>query len=751
MSFKSTASIMVGVASLWFAASATAQQVCLPAPRLLTTIPMGGQVGTSFDVTITGQNLDDFGDLLFSNPKISAKPKLGADGKPEANKFTVTIAADAPRGVHEARIMSRLGISSSRAFSVGTLAEVTRVKPNNSLETALELKPNSVCNAVMTQRAVDFYTFQGGKDKRVVVDCATAGIDSKLAAVLIIADSAGRDLLVDRAGGFLDFTPPADGKYLIKVHSLTFKGGPEHFYRLALLDAPAKGPVAEQPSTLAVSAFSWTPDEKSTIPKSAEAEPNNLPAQVQKITLPCEIAGAFYPAADVDSFEFAAKKGEVWWVEVVSERLGLPTDPFVLVQHVTSAGGKEKLTDVAELNDIPSPMKPSSNGYSYDGPPYDAGSPDVLGKMEIKEDGQYRLQLRDLFGGTRSDPRNVYRLIVRKAEPDFSLVAWAFHMNLRNGDRNALSKPIALRGGSTMAFEVVTVRKDGFEGEIELGMTDLPAGVTASGLKIPAGKSKGMMLITAAENAPRSIAGAKLFGKAEINGASVSRPCRLASMAWPVRDATNDIPRPRLMEDAPVSVNGTENAPITIAPKENKVFAAKAGEKLTIPLKIAWRSEFTGTSIKLKAFGAGFEGVKEFDVPLKATNSEAVLDLATLKTLPGEYTLAFYGSAVTKYRYNPDAIKSAAEEEKLAEQKVQTVAAMAKKLADEAKAAAAAKKAEAEAAAKLAVEQLKTADAAKAGAAKRMKAVTTAATPTDTVDIFVSEPIRILVTAADKK
>ena len=73
------------------------------------------------------------------------------------------------------------------------------------------------------------------------------------------------------------------------------------------------------------------------------------------------------------------------------------------------------------------------------------------GKFEIKEDGTYRLQVRDLFGGTRSEPDNVYRLIVRQAAPDFSLAAWAVHMTLRNGDRAALSKPMALRAGDSRA------------------------------------------------------------------------------------------------------------------------------------------------------------------------------------------------------------------------------------------------------------------------------------------------------------
>jgi hypothetical protein len=41
-------------------------------------------------------------------------------------------------------------------------------------------------------------------------------------------------------------------------------------------------------------------------------------------------------------------------------------------------------------------------------------------------------------------------------------------MTLRNGDRAAFSKPISLRAGGAMVFEVLAVRRDGFDGEIEL-------------------------------------------------------------------------------------------------------------------------------------------------------------------------------------------------------------------------------------------------------------------------------------------
>ncbi len=704
-----------------FSVSTFAQQVTLPLPRLLTIMPMGGQAGQSVEVTITGENTEDVTALTFSTPKITAKPVVGA-----VNKFTVSIAADAPVGVYDARVMSRLGVSSARAFSVNKLPEVVRTKVNNTLETAMPLNIGSICNATMTKRAVDYYSFQGVKGQAVAVDCAAAGIDSRLTPVLILADAKGADLKVNRTGGMIDFTPSVDGTYIIKVNDLTYQGGERHFYRLAL----QKGPAEPQPKTQIVSAMSWPPSGLAVTAAAKEAEPNNKDAQ--KITLPADISGAFFPAADVDTYEFTAKKGETWWVEVASERLGLNTDPFVLVQQVKDG----KFTDVAELYDIPPPMKTSSNGYSYDGPPYDAGSPDVLGKFDVKEDGTYRLQVRDLFGGTRSDPHNVYRLIVRQAAPDFALAAWAVHMTLRNGDRAALSKPLSLRQGDARAFEVVVQRRDGFDGEIEIGMENLPPGVSAAGLKIGKGKHYGHLIVTADEKAPRGFSLANITGKAVIGGKAVTRPVRLASMEWAVKDAKGEIPAPRLMASIPVSVTDSEQAPLTIATAENKVFEATAGRTLKIPLKLTWRNEFNGTSIKVKAYGEGFSAIKEFDIPMKAPTYELALDLAALKIAPGEHAFALQSLGICKYRYNPAAVPLAEAEQKKAEAALAAAAAEAQKIA--ATDAAAAKKA---------AEKKKAAESAMTAATSRMKSVTSTANPTDTVEILISQPIRVSVKA----
>ncbi len=419
---RSLARIVATLCVLCSPSLVMAQSVCLPAPRLLTTMPMGGQAGSEIEVTISGQYLDDATELRFSSPSITATRKLDAEGQAVPNQYVVAIAADCPAGIYEASVMTRLGLSASRVFSVSNLAEVTQSAASTTVSNAMPLEVNSICNAVMPARAINHYVFQAKKDQRLIVDCAAKGIDSKLNPVLIVADAEGRDLIVERRGGALDFTADEDGSYIIKVHELTFKGGPDFFYRLALTEIAPDEPVVRLPSTATVSSFSWPPSGLAPVAADSEIEPNDGHDQAQRISLPCDIAGSFSPAADVDTYEFTAVKGDVWWVEVASERFGLPTDPSVIVQHVAEPGGAEKLTDVAELSDIPSPVKVSSNGYAYDGPPYHAGSSDVLGKFEIKQDGVHRLRLSDLFGGTRNDPRNIYRLIIRKAEPDF---AWS--------------------------------------------------------------------------------------------------------------------------------------------------------------------------------------------------------------------------------------------------------------------------------------------------------------------------------------
>jgi hypothetical protein len=275
--------------------------------------------------------------------------------------------------------------------------------------------------------------------------------------------------------------------------------------------------------------------------------------------------------------------------------------------------------------------------------------------------------------------------------------------------------------------------------------------VKAAGLRIPPGKSQGTLLLTAAEEAPRGVRVAKVFGRAQIDGVEVRRECPSASMAWPVKDHSAEVPAPRLFADMPVSVGGAERTPLSILPGQEQPFEAVAGQKLAIPLKLQWRGEFSAGPVKLKPLGGDFAGVSAFDVPSKVEQSEVVLDLAALKLAAGDYTLALHGGVVSKYSYNPEAVKLVEAEQREIEKNAAIAAAELQKLTVAAKEAPPEKAAETQALTKAAGEKMKAMEAAKADVVKRMKSVSDVAAPKEIVDIVVSEPIRVRVKAAEVK
>ena len=650
---------------------AMGQAVCLPLPRLLTMMPMGGQLGTTFDVSVTGEHIDAATALRFSDSGISAVPKNREDGTHEPNVFTVTVADTVRPGVYEAAAIAPTGVSASRFFCVGDLPEIME----NSQPGIVQITPDTVANGVVASQAIDRYQVELEAGQRLFVECAAAGIDSRMQPVVAISDADGRDLAVDRRGGVLDFSPSTAGTYSIRVHDLCYRGGPAFFYRLVVRNAGVASEPPRHSAMRGVSAFSWPPN--GVGPQAAHSEQEVAGGGVERIELPCDVGGRFYPAGDVDCFEFEATAGDTWWIEVGSERLGAPTKPAAMIVRLPEGqktASSDQFIDVMQLKEIQAPIKPSSNFYSYDGPPYNAGSPDLLGKFVVEQTGTYRISLRDRFGGTRDEPRSDWRMIIRRAAPDFAVVGWALHMELRNGDRNDLSKPFALRRGATVAIEVATVRRDGFDGPIDLSVEGLPTGIHGQGIQIPAGKSKGLVFLTAESSAVVPPTSLTIVAEATIGGEGVQRLCQIASVAWPVKNHAQEIPIPRLLSDPCVSVSAIEQAPLVIQTGLHDpsagyaILPAKTNEQVKVPLRFTRNSEFSGGSIRLKAFGNHMQNFPVLEVPLTTDETEATIDLKALNVPPGRHTIAFYGTAIVKY-LTPHEKKAGGEDAK----KVKTV------------------------------------------------------------------------------
>lgn len=670
--------------------AARAWAVELPVIRLDTIFPPGGKAGSELEVTIAGADLDDAKQLHFSVPGITAEPK--------DKKFVVKIGPDVKPGVYDVRVAGLLGISNPRAFVVGDLPQAVKAAANNAPESAMELPIDSAVAGITTAAAVDYFKFTAKKGQRLIIECSAPEIDSRMAPVLAVLDATSRELETSRRGGLLDFTAPADGVYRIKLNDLTFTGGADHFYRLALTSGPhidfifppcgkpgAKGkftlygrnlpggapanlaahdgkPLEKleveidlpstgdphvdgllNPAAAAVDGFSYrlaSPHASNPVfiglasePVVAEQEPNNKPAEAQKITPPCEVAGQFAPAGDADFYTFDAKKGDVWWIEVISQRLDLPTNPFVLIQRDTA--------DVQEA-------------YAADtnlgGVRFNTASNDPALRFEAKEDGTYRVKICDLFGNARVDPRNVYRLAIRKDSPDFRLMTVAEPPPEKKDDRKAEPHAALLRADGTAAIKVLAFRRDGFAGEIELHAEGLPNGVTCKPTTIAAGANEGVVLLTSCEKPERWAGSIRVIGKAKIGDKELVREARGGVVCWTVADANVEAVRTRLTRDIVLGVSAAEPAPVSVAATEDKRWEIAAGGKIDIPLKITRRGEFK-EALKLKAMGApGLEPAKEIDVAATATTATATIDLATAKIPGGEYTVHFQTQTKGKFR-----------------------------------------------------------------------------------------------------
>lgn len=273
--------ICVGILSFWATGGSLHAQDS-PPPMLVSILPSGGQAGTTFEVTVSGQNLDTTEGLYFSMPGATAElirpqepasktPAKGKKPPPKTMaprnqfKFKVTLAENARVGIHDVRVVSKGGISNPRAFAVGDLKEVQEVEPNDDVPVAQKIDINATVNGVISAPTdVDYFVFAGKKGQRVVISCLSTSIDSKLPALVEVYGPSGSYLGSGRGyqenDAVVDVTLAEDGDYRIRVASFTYtQGGPDYYYRLNVSTAPwidaIYPPVVEPGTTASVTVF----------------------------------------------------------------------------------------------------------------------------------------------------------------------------------------------------------------------------------------------------------------------------------------------------------------------------------------------------------------------------------------------------------------------------------------------------------------------------------------------------------------
>jgi hypothetical protein len=163
--------------------------------------------------------------------------------------------------------------------------------------------------------------------------------------------------------------------------------------------------------------------------------------------------------------------------------------------------------------------KPPANGLPLFELPFEndddasrEGGRDSVLQFTAPADASYLLRITDSRGF--GDENAVYRLVCRRSQPDFSVA-------ITSGAKPSVSP------GSGREFQLKAVRRDGFDGEIRVDLTDLPPGFTAS---TPLVIEKGQTFATAAIYAetgltkptPEVAARTRLLCTALIGGREVS-------------------------------------------------------------------------------------------------------------------------------------------------------------------------------------------------------------------------------------
>ena len=406
-----------------------------------------------------------------------------------------------------------------------------------------------------------------------------------------------------------------------------------------------------------------------TAPVVLESADNDSPAKAQTLTLPCEVAGQFFPKRDLDWYSFEAKANDVFTIEVYSHRLGLPTDPGLLVQQVTkNDAGEEQVRQLALIDDVVSNFRDKS---------FDHRSNDPWYRFVAPADGIYRVMVRDSFSGVKSDPRMTYRLAIRPEQPDFRLAAAPVD----------LAGSVLLRRGSREAIRVTAFRKDNFDGEIRVSADGLPNGVTSSEAIIGPGNDYTILVLTAADDAPAGNGSMQIGGKARVKDTDVTRTARVGCVLEPVQfqQPNSNVASlsARVTDHILLTVSDAEKTLIAVTVGDNKTIETARGGVIKIPYSVT-RAEGVGGN--LTGFPMGLPPNVGAPQVAMGGNEKGEFELRLqANTPPGTYS--FYLASMVQgiqYSRNPEA----AEQAKKRQEELTKILADAQKKAQESQQAA---------------------------------------------------------------
>lgn len=653
----------------------------LPSPRLDRLTPMGGAAGSTVEVEIAGADLEEATTLLFDHKGLKAEYL-------KDRKFKITIAADAPTGTYDARVIGKYGISSPRLFQVTrSLAEVAEKEPNDDAATAQPIAVNSVVNGTSDGNREDLYRFAAKQGQRVVVECQAQKLDSQLDATLTLTDASGKQLAAN--GDWygrdpqIDFIAPKDGDYFVSVCDLTFRGGLP--YRLLVTDLPhvenvfpraiqVGKPVPltiygrnlgakSKPSSWRIGdlaldevqdlvtapadvlssgayRFSEHPTAHAVLPTAATCtltgfSVRGIPVLVtdSAVTLeaepnddPSKPQVLALPAIVSGRFD---KERDADWYEIEATEDG----SYAIDVYCERIGGRadpyvvvldDKDGRVVELDDFGARMNA-----------FDGHLRDPSGAVNLTKNRKYRVLVQDRY--RRGGARFQYVLTIRKAQPDF--YAAAIH------SQNPGPGGTTIRKGGAAYLDVIIHNKERFGGPLTITAENLPKGLHMQPTAINS-DTRGVVVLWADPDAPDFAGPIKLIASGKRGDTEIKREVRPYSRVWPEANVGSSRPTRELV----VAIR--ETMPYAMKFSTDRI-EVEAGKKVDLKLQVErlW-PDFKGSINVIPLSFPGPIKMGAFTVAEGKTEGTATIEVQN-GARPGEYTIAVTGQG--QVPFNKDA------------------------------------------------------------------------------------------------
>ncbi len=510
--------------------------------------------GTTTDVTIGGfdwtDDLEWFvhrgdvhleplgppGDYILTPPPYWVGPRASTPPQPIPREVAARIRIDAaaPPGLVRWQVANANGASATAVFLISDGNEITESRSRDLPQRLPEL-PVAVSGRLSRLTEVDRYEIAATRDGPISIDLTARRIGSRFHGQIEVRDAAGKTIadFADTQGldGGLTFPARSGQTYVVSLHDVDFRGDRSFLYRLAFSQGPCvlgsipargrRGETAEVewigygiasgagevevvrssvpfPADPPQSSLHWTLQTSigpafaavplSDLPEfaasrlSTVADERSSPKTASVIPAPAAVTGRLHPAAPDPQFLWTSAEKESWAASLESPGLGSPHD---LTLKILDPDGKV----IAESDDQP-------------------GGLDARLQFTAVKAGTYLAVIHSLTPSSGL-PTDLYRLEIRRQEPDFTL---------------RIPQTIDLPLGDKTSVKITAQRLGGFSGPITLRAEGLGAGVRADGeWTIPAEKNELTVTLEAAKDADVAAKLIRVQGTATIGEQSVTR------------------------------------------------------------------------------------------------------------------------------------------------------------------------------------------------------------------------------------